>query len=103
MVTEGVAMHRRTFLKAGVAGAATVGGVALLGTWPAEAAPTTRFAVGVRQYNWTRGSRPCTTYVYYPATGSPGGSPVTGAPAAAGVFPVYNFTHGYGSSPQQSL
>ncbi|MGP3921567.1 RICIN domain-containing protein, partial [Nonomuraea sp. 10N515B] len=66
-------------------------------------APTTPFAVGVRRYDWTRGSRPCTTYVYYPATGTPGGNPVTNAPVANGVFPVYNFTHGFQSSPQNSL
>ncbi|MCW6007843.1 carbohydrate-binding protein [Micromonospora sp. CPCC 205371] len=105
-----MSMQRRTFLKASAAGAAAVGGAALLGTWQANAsvgvldtAPTTPFRVGVRRYNWTRGSRPCTTYVYYPATGTPGGNPVTDAPVAAGVFPVYNFTHGYGSSPQNSL
>jgi pimeloyl-ACP methyl ester carboxylesterase len=103
-------MKRRAFLKAGAAGAVTLGGAALLGTWPASAsaaalgpAPSTPFAVGVRRYDWTRGSRPCTTYVYYPATGNPGGNPVTNAAVAAGVFPVYNFTHGYGSSPQNSL
>ncbi|MGI5149394.1 cellulose binding domain-containing protein [Plantactinospora sp. CA-294935] len=104
-------MRRRTFLKVSTAAAATAGGVALLGAWQANAAPvgalgtapTTPFAVGVRQYNWTRGSRPCTTYVYYPATGNPGGNPVTNAPVAAGIFPVYNFTHGYQSSPQNSL
>jgi predicted dienelactone hydrolase len=57
----------------------------------------------VRRYDWYRGSRPCTTYVYYPATGTPGGSPVTNAPVANGVFPVYNFTHGLGGNPQNSL
>jgi dienelactone hydrolase len=105
-----VSMKRRTFLKAGAAGAVAVGGAAVLGNWQAIAsaaaldpAPATPFAVGVRRYDWTRGSRPCTTYVYYPATGTPGGSPVTNAAVAAGVFPVYNFTHGYGSSPQNSL
>jgi dienelactone hydrolase len=92
------------------AAGATGVGLSLLGAGQAPAAvrplataPTTPFAVGVRRYNWTRGSRPCTTYVYYPATGSAGGSPVTDAPAANGVFPVYNFTHGFQSSPQNSL
>ncbi|MEU4770003.1 RICIN domain-containing protein [Actinosynnema sp. NPDC023794] len=92
---------------AGVAGV----GLGLLGVGQALAAPvgslatapTTPFAVGVRRYNWTRGSRPCTTYVYYPATGTAGGNPVTDAPVANGVFPIYNFTHGYQSSPQNSL
>ncbi|NGO69383.1 alpha/beta hydrolase, partial [Streptomyces sp. SB3404] len=38
-------------------------------------APAEPFAVGVREYAWTRGDRPCTTFVYYPATGAPGGDP----------------------------
>ncbi|MDX3386973.1 alpha/beta hydrolase [Streptomyces niveiscabiei] len=102
-------LRRRTFLGMTAAGATGVG-LSLLGAGqtpaaaaPLGTAPTTPFAVGVRRYNWTRGNRPCTTYVYYPATGTAGGSPVTNAPVAAGVFPVYNFTHGYGSSPQNSL
>jgi predicted dienelactone hydrolase len=103
-----MSMQRRTFLALSAAGAAGVG-ASLLGTGQAgaiarpQSAPTTPFAVGVRRYDWTRGSRRCTTYVYYPATGTPGGNPVTNAPVANGVFPVYNFTHGYGSSPQNSL
>ncbi|MFI5593753.1 alpha/beta hydrolase family protein [Amycolatopsis sp. NPDC051758] len=102
-------MQRRKFLSMTAVGAAGAG-LALLGAGPALAAlgplgtaPATPFAVGVRRYDWKRGSRPCTTYVYYPATGTAGGNPVTNAPTAAGVFPVYNFTHGYGSSPQNSL
>lgn len=96
-----MSMQRRNFL--GLSAAAA--GVSLLGSGPAHAdpAPPTPFAVGVRRYDWYRGSRPCTTYVYYPATGTPGGNPVTNAPVANGIFPVYNFTHGYGSSPQNSL
>ncbi|TMR24906.1 mucin-2 [Nonomuraea turkmeniaca] len=102
-------MQRRTFLSVSAAGAAGLGlsllgaGQALAGVGPLDTAPTTPFAVGVRRYDWTRGSRPCTTYVYYPATGTPGGNPVTNAPVANGVFPVYNFTHGFQSSPQNSL
>ncbi|QFU91698.1 RICIN domain-containing protein [Amycolatopsis sp. YIM 10] len=101
-------MQRRTFLGLSAAGAAAAG-LSLLGTGqvlaagPLGTAPATPFAVGVRRYDWTRGSRPCTTYVYYPATGTPGGNPMTNAPVANGVFPVYNFTHGFGSSPQNSL
>jgi hypothetical protein len=106
-----MSMQRRAFLRLGAVGAAAAGGGAVLGVWPAiaapaaplGAAPTTPFAVGVRQYNWTRGSRQLTTYVYYPATGAAGGNPVTNAPVAAGVFPVYQFSHGFGSSPQNSL
>lgn len=105
-------MQRRTFLSVSAAGAAGVG-LSLLGTGQAPAAvrplntapaaPFAPFAVGVRRYDWTRGDRPCTTYVYYPATGDPGGDPETDAPVTDGVFPVYNFTHGFGSSPQNSL
>ncbi|WP_026930617.1 RICIN domain-containing protein [Glycomyces tenuis] len=99
-----MSMQRRTFLGLGAAGALGVG-ASLLGAGQALAdpAPADPFAVGVRRYDWYRGSRPCTTYVYYPATGSPGGNPVTDAPVADGVFPVYNYTHGWGSSPQNSL
>lgn len=76
-------MQRRIFLTANAGGAATLGGAALLGTWqanaasvgPLRAAPTTRFAVGLRQYNWTRGSRPLTTFVHYPATDNPAAVP----------------------------
>ncbi|WP_107485930.1 RICIN domain-containing protein [Streptomyces marincola] len=97
-------MQRRTFLSLSAA-AAMGAGVSLSGAGQAfaDTAPTQPYAVGVRRYDWTRGSRPCTTYVYYPATGTAGGNPVTDAPAANGVFPVYNMTHGFGSSPQNSL
>lgn len=100
-----MSMKRRTFL--GLCGATAVGvGASLLDARPSRAAtaPPKTYPVGVRQYNWHRGSRPITTYVYYPAsTGTPGGNPVTNAPVADGVFPVSNFTHGYNSSPQNSL
>ncbi|SDD77678.1 RICIN domain-containing protein [Glycomyces harbinensis] len=98
-------MQRRTFLGLGAAGVLGAGATSLFGAAPALAdpAPANPFAVGVRRYNWTRGSRAVTTYVYYPATGSAGGNPVTDAPVANGVFPVYNFTHGFQSSPQNSL
>ncbi|HEX2142986.1 MAG TPA: hypothetical protein VHG10_00615 [Glycomyces sp.] len=62
-------------------------GASALGASPALAQQ--QYAVGVRRYDWTREGRPCTTYVYYPATG---GNPVTGA---NGSFPVYNYTHGW--------
>ncbi|ONK16042.1 RICIN domain-containing protein [Streptomyces sp. MP131-18] len=96
-------MQRRTFLTLSAV-AATGAGVSLLGTRQAlaDTAPTQPYAVGVRRYDWTRGSRRLTTYVYYPATGTPGGNPVTNAPVADGVFPICEHTHGYGSSPQNS-
>lgn len=101
-------MQRRAFLNASAAGA-VVAGLSLLGTGqalaggPRATAPTTPFAVGVRQYAWTRGSRKVTTFVYYPANGAPGGNPVTNAPIAKGVFPICEFMHGFSSSPQKSL
>jgi fermentation-respiration switch protein FrsA (DUF1100 family) len=101
-------MQRRMFLRVGAAGAAGLG-LGLLGTGQALAtitplgAPTTTFAVGVRQYNWMRGNRRITTSVYYPAKGTPGSGPVTNAPVADGVFPICEYTHGSGSSPQGSL
>ncbi|MER7896781.1 hypothetical protein ABTX62_11815 [Streptomyces sp. NPDC096046] len=100
-------MQRRSFLTLSAAGAASVR-MSLLSTSHAGAtasagAPTQRFAVGVRQYAWSRGSRRWTTYVHYPATGTPGGSPVTSAPVAQGVFPACEFMHGFSSSPQKSL
>ena len=106
-----MSMQRRTFLKLSAAGAAAVGGASLLGPWQASAAevrplgtaPTTPFAVGVRLFNWSRGNRQIPTYVYYPALGTPGGSPINNAPAAPGVFPVCSSQHGYTSTPQRSL
>jgi dienelactone hydrolase len=106
-----MAMQRRTFLRLSAVGAATVGGASLLGTWQANAdpirplrtAPTTPFAVGVRQFSWSRGSRQITASVFYPAVGTPGGNPVNNAPVAAGVFPVCEYTHGSGASPQGAL
>ncbi|HUQ71635.1 MAG TPA: RICIN domain-containing protein [Planctomycetaceae bacterium] len=103
-------MQRRNFLKLSVAGAAA-GSASLLGVWPAgaqvigplRAAPTTPFAVGVRRFDWFRGSRAVTTYIYYPATGAAGGNPVNNAPLAEGLFPICEFMHGFGSSPQNSL
>ncbi len=101
-------MQRRTFLRVGAAGAAGFG-LGLLGAGQALAtvnplgAPTTTFAVGVRQYTWMRGNRRITTSVYYPAKGTPGGNPVTNAPVADGVFPVCEYTHGLGGSPQGAL
>jgi fermentation-respiration switch protein FrsA (DUF1100 family) len=101
-------MQRRSFLRVGATGAAALG-LGLLGAGQALAtatplgAPATTFAVGVRQYNWTRGNRQITTYVYYPAKGTPGRGPVTNAPVADGVFPVCEYTHGSGGSPQGSL
>ncbi|MFD8500380.1 alpha/beta hydrolase family protein [Amycolatopsis sp. NPDC059657] len=102
-------MHRRTFLgigAAGVAGAALamLGAEQALGAvGPRAAAPATPFAVGVRQYAWTRGTRKLNTYVYYPAKGAPGGKPIADAPVADGVFPICEYTHGSGGSPQKAL
>ncbi|MFC0623382.1 alpha/beta hydrolase family protein [Kribbella deserti] len=102
-------MHRRAFLGIGAAGVAGAGlslqgfGQALGSVGALAAAPTTPFAVGVRQYTWWRGSRRVTTYVYYPAKGTPGSGPTTNAPVADGVFPICQYTHGSGGSPQKAL
>ncbi|MEU5154136.1 RICIN domain-containing protein [Glycomyces sp. NPDC021274] len=99
-----MSLNRRALLSLSAAGAVGVG-ASLLGTGSALAAtaPTNPFPIGVRQYNWTRGSRQVTTYVYYPAaTGTPGGAPVTNAPVANGVFPICEYTHGSGASPQRA-
>ncbi|MEO3755399.1 mucin-2 [Streptomyces sp. B6B3] len=91
-----------TLSAAGAAGASA----SLLGATQARAAtaaldaPTTRFAIGVREYAWSRGSRRLTTRIFYPATGNPGGNPVTNAPVANGVFPVCEFSHGLGGNPE---
>ncbi len=102
-------MQRRTFLSLTAAGAAGAGltalgaGQALGAASPLAGAPTTPFAVGVRQYTWWRGSRRVNTYVYYPAKGSPGSGPTTNAPVADGIFPICQYTHGSGASPQGAL
>ncbi|MEU0090996.1 alpha/beta hydrolase [Kribbella sp. NPDC006257] len=107
-----MSMQRRTFLGLGAAGLAGAGLAALgarqaLGAGQAlgaiTGAPATPFAVGVRQYSWTRGSRRLSTYVYYPAKGSPGSGPTTNAPVADGIFPICEYTHGSGGSPQKAL
>jgi fermentation-respiration switch protein FrsA (DUF1100 family) len=98
-------MHRRTFLSLSAVSA----GAAMLGAGPARAAarpqsaPAKQFAVGVREYAWKRGNRQVNTFVYYPATGNPGGAPINNAPVAPGVFPICEFMHGFSSSPQKSL
>ncbi|MFE9061828.1 alpha/beta hydrolase family protein [Streptomyces violaceusniger] len=95
---------RRTFL--GLTAAATAGlSIPLLGSAPASAsgaepaAPAGQFAVGVRQFNWSRGARSLFTKVFYPTPGAPGGAPIPNAPLADGVFPVAEWSHGmYGNS-----
>ncbi|WP_432139853.1 MULTISPECIES: alpha/beta hydrolase family protein, partial [unclassified Streptomyces] len=106
-----MAIDRRVFLGFGVAGA--VAAVHAYGAPAATAspsspsspsslaaAPTRRFAIGVREYAWSRGNRRLTTRIFYPASGAPGGSPVVNAPIADGVFPVCEFSHGLGGNPE---
>lgn len=64
-------------------------------------APSSAFGVGVRTLNLKRGNRSLPTTVWYPAAGR-GGS---GAAAAAGRFPVVEFSHGLHGLPEyyQSL
>lgn len=108
-----MSMNRRTALGAvlGLGIAGTTGAAALHGAAPAAAgsparrlalprqAPAQDFAIGVREYHWSRGNRSLFTKIFYPATGSPGGSPVPDAPLADGVFPIAHWNHGaYGNS-----
>ncbi|MEU9576344.1 alpha/beta hydrolase [Streptomyces chilikensis] len=100
-----MAMNRRTFLGLGAAGAVAavqVHGATVATASPSAsaAAPAQRFAIGVREYAWTRGSRRLTTRIFYPATGTPGGNPVVNAPVADGVFPICEFSHGLGGNPE---
>lgn len=67
---------------------------------PAGHAPTTSFAVGVRELKLNRdGDRPLPVTIWYPARGAAGGEPQRSAPAAAGRFPVVMFSHGLGGRP----
>ncbi len=105
-----MSMRRRSILRSmlalsttGAAGA----GASLLGAGQARGAatipldaPTQRFAIGVREYAWSRGNRRLITRIFYPAAGTPGGNPVTNAPLADGVFPVCEFSHGLGGNPE---
>ncbi|MBO4206590.1 alpha/beta hydrolase family protein [Micromonospora echinofusca] len=67
---------------------------------PAGSAPAEPFAVGVRELKLTRdGDRALPVTIWYPATGSPGGDPRRGRPAARGRFPVVVFSHGLTARP----
>ncbi|MGP3966744.1 alpha/beta hydrolase family protein [Streptomyces sp. 6N223] len=101
-------IRRRTVLgsilglsAAGAAGA----GASLLGASTVRAstrrqAPAQPFAIGVREYRWSRGNRQLVTRIFYPTPGTPGGEPVRDAPIADGVFPVVEFSHGLGGNPE---
>ncbi|GIG85935.1 alpha/beta hydrolase family protein [Plantactinospora endophytica] len=78
----------------------TTGSSAGAGPIPAGSAPSRRFAVGVREVTYNRGGdRRLPVTVWYPAQGSPGGSPDRNAPVAAGRFPVVLFSHGLTGRP----
>ncbi|WP_255948364.1 alpha/beta hydrolase family protein [Streptomyces odontomachi] len=107
-----MSLRRRTFLSstvAGAAGAAMVLGAgsalgATAGSSSSQGAPTQTFALGVREFAWSRGDRRLTTRIWYPsATGTPGGTPVRDAPIADGVFPVAEWSHGLGGNPEVYL
>jgi predicted dienelactone hydrolase len=101
-----MSIRRRTFVGLGAAAAAGAG-LSQLGN-PAVAntptprtasprqAPTQKFAIGVRQFNWSRSGRQILTKVFYPTAGSPGGNPIPDAPIADGVFPIAEWSHGMG-------
>ncbi|WP_255948392.1 alpha/beta hydrolase family protein [Streptomyces odontomachi] len=101
-----MSMRRRTFVGLGAAVAAGAG-LPLLGTTASAStstprtslrgqAPTQKFAIGVRQFNWSRSGRQILTKVFYPTSGTPGGNPVPDAPIADGVFPIAEWSHGMG-------
>jgi len=63
-------------------------------------APEQPFAVGVRELRYNRGGeRPLPVTVWYPASGTPGGSPKPAARVAGGRFPVVLFSHGLTGRP----
>jgi fermentation-respiration switch protein FrsA (DUF1100 family) len=108
-----MSFNRRTLLGLSAAGAA--GAAVALGSGPAlgasaprtaspAGAPTQQFALGVREFAWSRGDRKLTTRIWYPSsTGTPGGTPVSNAPIADGVFPVAEWSHGLGGNPEVYL
>ncbi|NGN67010.1 twin-arginine translocation signal domain-containing protein, partial [Streptomyces sp. A7024] len=67
-----MSLSRRTFL--GMTAAATAAGLSspLIGSTldqaagAERAAPAAEFAIGVRQFNWSRGSRSLVTKIFYP-------------------------------------
>jgi pimeloyl-ACP methyl ester carboxylesterase len=94
-------MQRRTMLSLTAAATATAAASMIAPTAAtAKQAPATRFALGVREFQWQRGTRRLTTRIFYPAEGTPGGDPVRDAPLAEGTFPVCEFSHGLGGNPE---
>lgn len=66
----------------------------------AGSAPQHRFAVGLRDFGFSRGSeRQLPTRVWYPAHGAAGGAVTTAAAPARGPFPLVVFSHGLSSQP----
>ncbi|WP_238010892.1 chlorophyllase [Dactylosporangium sp. AC04546] len=65
-----------------------------------KTAPTQTFGVGVSQFTFSRAGRTLRTLVFYPSTGSAGGSPKSNAPVAAGRFPLVLWSHGLHGSPE---
>jgi dienelactone hydrolase len=69
---------------------------------PAQAglkAPTSTFALGLRNLTLHRGDRTLVTTIWYPAIGEAGRSARTDAPVAPGQFPVLLFSHGLNGMP----
>lgn len=70
---------------------------------PSGSAPATAFAVGRRDFNFSRGTdRPLPTRVWYPAAGvAPAApAPVDSAAPASGRYPLILFSHGLTSNPE---
>lgn len=104
-----MSVRRRSFLRLGPAlGAAGALAVPSVGTARAHVptprqAPAEPFAVGQREFGWSRGERQLVTRVWYPAAGTAGGDPVPEAPVADGVFPVVAWNHGAQFLPEDYL
>jgi dienelactone hydrolase len=63
-----------------------------------EQAPTKTFAVGSRELDLSRGSRPLRTVVWYPAAGTAGGPLATAEKGQP--FPLVLFSHGLTATPE---
>jgi fermentation-respiration switch protein FrsA (DUF1100 family) len=107
-----MSIQRRTFLTLGAAtgvGLSLAGAGQALGHRPALQTPTPRdpapaepFAIGLREFAWSRGDRELKTLIYYPTTGEPGDEPIWDAPVADGVFPICQYSHGLNSKPENA-
>jgi len=67
----------------------------------ATVAPETRYAVGIRHLDLSRGERRLRTILLYPAAGTENDPVRTNAEPAGGRFPMVLFSHGLSGSPER--